>query len=110
MYLAIRTAAAALRAGHSVDEAIHEAKTTGGFVGVMRTNLMSMLDGIGLHSALGLTTYAQLYSDRTDPASNGLAAGSVASGVNGSLTGHTSCSLRWRARRIWRHGRRARRP
>jgi len=70
MYLAVKTAAAALRAGRSVNEAIHDAKNTGGFASVMRTNLMSMLDGIGLNTALGLATCGQLYSDRTDLASN----------------------------------------
>jgi hypothetical protein len=50
----------------------------------MRTNLMSMLDGIGLHSALGLTTCAQLYSDRTDLASNRAVPAAGGSGdVNG---------------------------
>jgi hypothetical protein len=70
MHLALTTAATALRAGRSVEEAIHEAKRTGGFAGSMRTNLIVMLDGIGLHAALGLTTCGQLYTDRADLASN----------------------------------------
>jgi hypothetical protein len=57
-------ASAALKAGKDHTEASRLAKLTGSFSGSMRTNLVSMLDHIGLASAMGLGTCANLF----DPA------------------------------------------
>jgi hypothetical protein len=61
---AIASACTALRAGRSHTEASRLAKLTGSFSGPMRANLVSMLDHIGLASALGIATCATLF----DPA------------------------------------------
>jgi hypothetical protein len=66
MHLAVTTAAAALRASHSIDQALRAAKQAAGFAGTMRTNLVAMLDGIGLHRALELPSSAGLFADRHD--------------------------------------------
>ncbi|MGW4424989.1 uracil-DNA glycosylase family protein [Streptosporangium sp. NPDC004631] len=66
MHLAVRTAVRALRSGRTLDEALKEADETGSFAGSMRTNMISMLDGIGLHDALGLDSTAGLFADRSD--------------------------------------------
>jgi hypothetical protein len=66
LHLAVTTAAAALREGRSVDTAVGAAKRTARFAGPMRTHLTTMLDGIGLHHALGLATSAHLFADRAD--------------------------------------------
>jgi hypothetical protein len=70
MHLAVTTAGAVLRQGGSVDEAIAAAKVHAAFAGTMRTNLIRMLDGIGLHTALGLETCQSLFQDRSDLVSN----------------------------------------
>jgi hypothetical protein len=67
MHLAVTTAGAALRKGCSVDEAIAQAKAHAGFAGTMRANLIRMLDGIGLHTALGLESCQSLFGDYSDP-------------------------------------------
>jgi len=61
---AIASASTALRAGRSHTEASRLAKLTGSFSGPMRANLVSMLDHVGLASALGIATCATLF----DPA------------------------------------------
>jgi hypothetical protein len=66
MYLAVTTAAAALRAGQSIDQALLSAKQAASFAGTMRANLVAMLDGIGLHRALELPSSAALFADRHD--------------------------------------------
>jgi hypothetical protein len=58
---AIASASGALRAGKSNAEASRLAKLEGSFSGPMRTNLVSMLDHIGLASTLGITTSAILF-------------------------------------------------
>jgi hypothetical protein len=60
---ALRAARQALRAGKSQDEAGRLAKLTGSFSGPLRTNLVSMLDHIGLHGVLGVNTCARLFED-----------------------------------------------
>ena len=52
----------AVRLGMQHDEAARVAKGAASFAGAMRTNLISMLDGIGVPEALGLQTSAQLFS------------------------------------------------
>jgi hypothetical protein len=66
MHLAVTTAAAALRHGASIDEAVTRAKDVAGFAGPLRRNLVTMLDGIGMQNALGLPTCEALFADRTD--------------------------------------------
>jgi len=70
MWAAVRAASAALRVGASVNDAVDRAMSTAGFAGSMRTNLIGMLDGIGLHTALGLDSAGRLFTERTDLASN----------------------------------------
>lgn len=52
----------AFRAGMSHDDASRVAKQAASFAGAMRTNLISMLDGIGFPEALGLGSSEQLFS------------------------------------------------
>lgn len=66
MHLAVTTAAAALRQGASVDEAVVRAKAVAAFAGPLRRNLITMLDGIGMQDVLGLSTCEALFADRTD--------------------------------------------
>ena len=66
LQLAIITAGAALRAGQSINQALRAAKQTASFAGSMRSNLVSMLDGIDLHHALELPSSARLFADRDD--------------------------------------------
>jgi len=58
---AITAASTALRAGKDNKEASRLAKITGSFSGPMRTNLISLLDHIGLASALRIATCASLF-------------------------------------------------
>ena len=58
---AIAAASNALRAGKDNKEASRLAKLEGSFSGPMRANLVSMLDHIGLNTALRLTTCATIF-------------------------------------------------
>jgi hypothetical protein len=58
---ALIAASAALKAGKDHTEASRLAKLTGSFSGPMRANLVSMLDHIGLASALRIATCANLF-------------------------------------------------
>jgi len=58
---AMREAQRQLRAGASVDVAHRAAKQTGAFSGAMRPNLIGLLDHIGLHQWLGLTSCDALF-------------------------------------------------
>ncbi|WP_066363161.1 uracil-DNA glycosylase family protein [Herbidospora mongoliensis] len=66
MHLAVRTAVRALQNGRTLGEALKEADELGSFAGSMRTNMISMLDGIGLHDVLGLDSTARFFADRSD--------------------------------------------
>jgi hypothetical protein len=66
MHRAVTTAADALRAGRSVDQALRAAKRAASFAGSMRTRLVAMLDGIGVHRGLALDSSARLFADRVD--------------------------------------------
>jgi hypothetical protein len=66
MELACATAVRQLSAGRSHDEAFRGVKEAASFAGSMRGNLIAMLDGIGLHSALGLPSSADLFGSRRD--------------------------------------------
>lgn len=52
---------ASLRAGLGDADALREAKQVASFSGPMRTSLVDMLDAVGLHSALGLGSCAELF-------------------------------------------------
>ena len=62
MALACRAAGTALRDGRPVAEALESAKTVAGSAGTMRDNLVGMLDKIGTHDWLGLSTTRELWS------------------------------------------------
>lgn len=61
-HLANREAQKALREGASHDEALRRACNTGSFAGRTRTNLVNMLNEIGLQTHLGVSTAATLFS------------------------------------------------
>ena len=54
----------AIADGTSDTEVLRRAKTVAAFSGSLRTNLLSMLDGIGLPSALGITASSELFTPR----------------------------------------------
>jgi hypothetical protein len=58
---ALREAQACLRSGCSAEETLRRADATGSFAGPMRSNLVMMLDGIGLPEALGVDSSARLF-------------------------------------------------
>jgi hypothetical protein len=62
-WLAIQAAQDALRSGLSVYHALRAASSVGGFGGPMRRNLVAMLDGIGVNSALGLETTETMFGE-----------------------------------------------
>jgi uracil-DNA glycosylase len=64
--LTLNEAAIALQEGVSLDTALDRAKQVGAFAGAMRTNLITMLDGIDLPSALDLPDSQALFEDRRD--------------------------------------------
>ena len=55
-----------LRAGAAPHEALEAAKVFASFSGPMRSNLVAMLDDIGVHRLIGLDSTARLWSDRSD--------------------------------------------
>lgn len=57
---------AALLSGTSDSEALQLAKQTASFSGSMRSNLVAMLDRIGLPKVLGIDTCARLFDTRAD--------------------------------------------
>jgi hypothetical protein len=63
MWLACKAAACVLRSGGTIEEALDKASATGGFAGVMRTNLISMLDDIGVARWLGLSSTKLLWEE-----------------------------------------------
>ena len=62
MELAYRVARAAIDTGAGPDAICREAKQHGAFAGSMRSNLVRMLDAIGIPAALGITSAADLFS------------------------------------------------
>lgn len=58
---ALREAQACPRSGRSAEETLRRASATGSFAGPMRSNLVTMLDGIGLPEALGVDSTARLF-------------------------------------------------
>jgi len=63
MYLACQEAQRSLTVGVVADETLRRAKAVAAFGGPMRSNLISMLDGIGLPQHLGLETSGELFDD-----------------------------------------------
>lgn len=55
-----------LRAGAAPQEALAAAKVFASFSGPMRSNLVAMLDDIGVHRLVGLDSSARLWADRSD--------------------------------------------
>lgn len=64
--IALESAGQALRDGKTVFDAQRLAKSTASFAGPMRKNLISMLDHIGLHKKLGLSSNAELFGSQAD--------------------------------------------
>lgn len=63
---AAREAGRALREGAGAEEALRRADRVASFSGPMRSNLVGMLDGIGLADALSLDTTADLFGSAHD--------------------------------------------
>ncbi|MGX0904947.1 hypothetical protein ACSSV8_003541 [Roseovarius sp. MBR-79] len=55
-----------LRAGVAPHEALTAAKVFASFSGPMRSNLVAMLDDIGMHRLIGLDSTARLWTDRSE--------------------------------------------
>lgn len=66
MFLSCQEAQRALAEGLDGDEPLRLACDVGSFAGSMRTNLVSMLDGIRLHETLAIDTAGQLFEQRSD--------------------------------------------
>ncbi|MGO9603180.1 MAG: hypothetical protein ACLQAT_07230 [Candidatus Binataceae bacterium] len=66
MELAYRTARSALELGLPDAEVIRRVDLSASFAGTMRNNLVKMLDGIGLHVQLRLSSCSDLFSDSCD--------------------------------------------
>jgi len=84
-----------LAGGLSPEDALRRADAVGSFSGPMRTNLVTMLDGIGLAAALEIESTAQLFDDMHHLAGHVSAIdypvfvhGRNYSGANPSLVGH----------------------
>jgi hypothetical protein len=60
-WLATLEAGSALREGETYEEALTRADRAGSFSGPVRKNLVAMLDGIGLATALGLESCVELF-------------------------------------------------
>jgi Transposase DDE domain len=57
----LREAQRYLQKGFTAEETLQRANAVGPFSGLMLTNLVTMLDGIGLHNALGIKSTALLF-------------------------------------------------
>lgn len=66
MFLSCQEAQRALIQGQTGDDVIRRAKAIGGFAGSMRTNLVTMLDGISLHEKLGIDSTRSLFGEYHD--------------------------------------------
>lgn len=60
---ALHALASALREGMSDEDAMRQAKSTASFSGPLRSNLVAMLDSIGLHRKLGVASCSDVFSD-----------------------------------------------
>jgi hypothetical protein len=66
MYLSCREAQEALAEGLTGDDVLRRACDVGSFAGSMRTNMVAMLDEIGLPRSLGISTTRELFEERSD--------------------------------------------
>lgn len=66
MFLSCQAAQRALDEGLTGDDVLRRACEVGSFAGSMRTNLVAMLDGIGLQRSLGIETTATLFAGHAD--------------------------------------------
>lgn len=66
MFLSCQAAQRALVEGLTGDDVLRRACEIGSFAGVMRTNLVAMLDGIGLQRSLGIETTGTLFTEHAD--------------------------------------------
>lgn len=66
LHLALTVVADGLRAGVGPDECLAEVDLTECYAATTRANLVSMTDGIGLHTALGIDSCATLFEDGSD--------------------------------------------
>jgi hypothetical protein len=66
MFLSCQEAQQALAEGLVGDEVLRRACDVGSFAGSMRTNLVTMLDGLALPELLGITSVEQLFGQRSD--------------------------------------------
>jgi hypothetical protein len=66
LHLALTVVAERLRAGAGIDESLAAVDTLAGYATATRANLISMADGIGLHSALGVRSCASLFHERPE--------------------------------------------
>ena len=63
MFLSCQEAQRALTEGQTGEDVIRRAKAVGGFAGSMRSNLVTMLDGIGLYQKLGIDSTRSLFGE-----------------------------------------------
>ena len=66
MFLSCREAHRALADGLEGEDVLRRAKNVGAFAGSTRTNLVAMLDGVGVPEMLGITSSSQLFAERSD--------------------------------------------
>ena len=66
MLLSCQEAQRALADGQVGDDVLRRVKAVGAFAGSMRTNLITMLDGIGLHRYLGVESTRALFDPESD--------------------------------------------
>ena len=66
MEAAVRSFLATLASGGTTQEAFSAVKTAGAFSGSLRTNLVSMLNDIGVAAALGIGTCDELFGSSAD--------------------------------------------
>ncbi len=66
MFLSCQEAQRALVEGQTGEEVFRRAKAVGAFAGSMRTNLIAMLDGIGLHEKLGIDSTRSLFGEHAE--------------------------------------------
>ena len=66
MFLSCQEAQRALVEGQTGGDVFRRAKAVGGFAGSMRTNLIAMLDGIGLHEKLGIDSTRSLFAEHSE--------------------------------------------
>lgn len=66
MFLSCQEAQRALTEGQTAEHVFRRAEAVGGFAGSMRTNLVAMLDGLGLHEKLGIDSTRSLFGEHDE--------------------------------------------